>query len=85
MPNIMRLGGGGGDKSSTLPPPVTSLLATGGNQEMTVSFESVAEEYEQYLSDKAAYIVVVKKGSVPESPNDGDLIFKLDKTGAVIG
>lgn len=74
--------GGGGDSTSTLPPPITSLYAKGGNQEMTVSFESVPEEYVQYLSNKAAYVVVVKKGSVPENPRDGDIIIKLDKTGA---
>lgn len=79
-----KIGGGGGDKNSTLPPPVTSLLAEGGNAEITVSFEAVPEDYNEYLSDKAAYIIVVKKGSIPESPTDGDVIVKLDKTGAVI-
>ena len=72
------------DKSSTLPPPVTGLTATGGNQEMTVSFNLLADTYSEYLNDKAAYIIVVKKGSVPESPTDGDVIVKLDKTGAVV-
>lgn len=75
---------GGGDKSSTLPPPVTSLLAEGGNQEITVSFEAVPSEYDEYLNSKAAYIVVVKKGSMPTGPNDGEIILKLDKTGAEV-
>ena len=84
MPMFSMAGGGGGDKISTLPPPISNLTAEGGNKEMTVSFEGVGKEYEQYLSDKAAYIVVVKKGSIPQSPKDGEIIVKLDKTGAVI-
>ena len=75
---------GGGDTMSTLPPPVTALLAEGGDKQLVVSFESVPEEYAEYLSDKAAYIIVVKKGSVPENPKDGEIIIKLDKAGAVI-
>ena len=75
-------GGGGGDKNSTLPPPVSNLTATGGNAEMTVSFNLLDSEYNKYLSDKAAYIVVVKKGSMPEKPTDGEIIIKLDKAGA---
>lgn len=74
--------GGGGDNTSTLPPPISSLTLEGGNAQATVSFELLADEYTPYLSNKAAYIVVVKKGSVPESPSDGDVIIKLDKTGA---
>lgn len=70
------------DASSTLPPPTGFVAATGGNQMVTVSFEAVASEYEQYLGD-TAYIVVLKEGSVPESPTDGTVI-KMDKTGAVI-
>ena len=77
-------GGGSGDKNSTLPPPVTSLYAEGGDAEMTVSFETVSAEYNQYLSDNVAYIIVVKKGSAPTSPTDGEVIVKLDKSGAVI-
>lgn len=77
------LGGGGGDKYSTLPPPVGSVVATGTDQSIEVSFEPVPSDYEQYLGD-TAYIVVLKEGSVPESPTDGTVI-KLDKTGAVIG
>lgn len=79
---IMRRGGG--DKNSTLPPPITSLLAVGGDQQITVSFEEVPFGYSPYLSDKAAYIIVVKNGSIPTSPTDGDVIVKLDKTGAVV-
>lgn len=77
------LGGGGGDKFSTLPPPVGAVVATGADQSIEVSFEAVPTEYEQYLGD-AAYIVVLKEGSVPESPSDGTVI-KLDKNGQVIG
>lgn len=77
------LGGGGGDRSSTLPPPVTGLTATGGNKTIEVSFETVPVEYEQYLGS-TAYIVVVKKGGVPESPTDGEFITKLDKNGGMI-
>ena len=76
-------GGGGGDKYSTLPPPVGAVMATGADQAIEVSFEAVPEEYEQYLGE-VAYIVVLKEGSVPESPKDGRVI-KLDKNGAVIG
>lgn len=75
---------GGGDKSSSLPPPVTSLLAEGGDQQITVSFEEVPSEYDKFLSENAAYIVVVKKGSIPSGPTDGDVIVKLDKTGAEV-
>lgn len=77
------LGGGGGDKFSTLPPPVGAVMATGEDQAIEVSFETVPEEYEQYLGE-VAYIVVLKEGSVPENPKDGRVI-KLDKTGAMIG
>ena len=76
-------GGGGADKYSTLPPPVGAVMATGADQAIEVSFEAVPEEYEQYLGE-VAYIVVLKEGSVPESPKDGRII-KLDKNGAVIG
>lgn len=71
-----------GDTASTLPPPISGLNATGGNQTATISFESVASEYERYLGDPA-YIVVLKMGSIPESPTDG-VVVKLDKNGAVI-
>lgn len=80
---IGNLGVVGGDKLSTLPPPVTSVVATGADQTIEISFESVPEEYEQYLGD-VAYIVVLKQGGIPESPKDGAVI-KLDKNGAVIG
>lgn len=83
MATILRVGGGGVDKYSTLPPPVGSVAATGADQSITVSFEAVPSEYEQYLGD-VAYIVVLKQGSVPENPGDGTVI-KLDKNGAVIG
>lgn len=72
-----------GDAYSTLPPPVGSVVATGADRMVEVSFETVPTEYEQYLGD-VAYIVVLKAGSVPESPTDGTVI-KMDKTGAVIG
>lgn len=74
--------GGGGSKTSTLPPPVGAVTATGGNRMVTVSFEAVAEEFEQYLGDPA-YIVVLKHRSVPENPQDGTVV-KLGKDGAVI-
>lgn len=74
--------GGGGDKYSTLPPPVTSLTAEGGNAEVTVSFETLAAEFDQYLGDPA-YILVLKKGSIPQSPTDG-IVAKFDKTGKEI-
>ena len=71
-----------GDVSSTLPPPVTSVSAAGGDQSVTVSFEPVAADYEQYLGTPA-YRIVLKAGSMPQSPDDGTIIH-LDKTGAVI-
>lgn len=76
------LGGGNGNKSSTLPPPVTGVSAVGTDRTVTVSFEPVAAEYTQYLGDPA-YIVVIKAGSVPESPTDGASV-KLDAKGAVV-
>ena len=83
MATIIRTGGGGGDKHSTLPPPVGSVVAEGADRYIKVSFEAVGTEYEQYLGD-TAYMVVLKQGSVPESPTDGTVI-RLDKNGAVIG
>ena len=78
-----KIGGGSGDKYSTLPPPVSSLTAEGGNAEITVSFESLAEDYEPYLGDDVAYIMVVKEGGVPESPTDG-IVVKFNKAGEVV-
>lgn len=75
--------GSSADKFSTLPPPVTNLTAEAGNATVTVSFDSVPADYEQYLSDEAAYIVVLKQGSVPTSPTDG-IVVKLSKEGEVI-
>lgn len=72
-----------GDAYSTLPPPVGSVVATGGDRTVEVSFETVDAAYEQYLGSPA-YIIVLKAGSVPESPTDGTVI-KMDKTGTVIG
>lgn len=77
------LGGGGKNKYSTLPPPVVGLTAVGTDQTVTVTFEPVSAEYQQYLGDPA-YIVVLKEGSVPESPTDG-MVVKLDSLGAVVG
>ena len=74
--------GGGGSKYSTLPPPVTNLKAKSADMAAEVSFDGVAAEYEEYLG-KAAYIVVLKEGGVPEHPKDGKVI-KLDKSGAVV-
>ena len=71
------------DFNSTLPPPVGSVTATGSDQSITVSFEAVPTEYEQYLGD-TAYIIVLKQGGVPESPDDG-IVIKLNKAGVVIG
>lgn len=75
-------GAGGGDKNSTLPPPVSALKAKGANQSITVTFNGVPTEYEEFLGD-TAYIVVLKEGSVPENPKDG-VAINLDKSGAVI-
>lgn len=78
-----KLGGGSADVTSTLPPPVESITAEGGDGEVTVSFPLLAEEYNDLLGDDPAYILVLKQGSVPESPSDGTVV-KFDKTGAVI-
>ena len=75
--------GGGSDKYSTLPPPVTELNATGGNKTLELTFKAVGPEYDEYLGD-VAYIVVVKKGSIPQSPADGEFIAKLNKNGEEI-
>lgn len=80
---ILFTGGDSGDKYSTLPPPVANLTAEAGNATVTVSFDSVPADYEQYLSDEAAYIVVLKQGSVPTSPTDG-IVIKLDKDGNIL-
>lgn len=77
-----KLGGGGGDKYSTLPPPITMLTAEGDNQQITVSFAGVEAEYEQYLGD-TAYIIVLKEGSIPESPKDGTFV-RLSKDGVEV-
>lgn len=82
MPNIIRIGGGGGNKHSTLPPPVSSLLLEWGNTELTVSFAALSEDYYNYLHDEA-YHVVLKEGSIPQSPTDGTVII-LNKNGEVI-
>lgn len=71
-----------GDAGSTLPPPVTNVSAVGGDQAVTVSFAPVSAEYEQYLG-VPAYRIVLKEGSMPQSPEDGTIIH-LYKTGAVI-
>ena len=71
------------DRFSTLPPPVTSLSVSASDQSVSVSFEPVGVEFEPYLGDPA-YIVVLKEGSMPQSPNDGT-VMKLDKTGKVVG
>lgn len=71
-----------GDVSSTLPPPVTEAAAAGGDGTVTVSFEAVSAEYEQYLGEPA-YRIVLKEGSMPQSPEDGTIVH-LDKNGAVI-
>lgn len=82
MPNIIRIGGGGGNKHSTLPPPVSSLLAEYDNHEITVSFAALSEDYYPYLHDEA-YTIVLKEGSIPQSPKDGTVV-KIDKNGEVI-
>lgn len=71
-----------GDVSSTLPPPVTGVAAAGGDGMVTVTFEAVSAEYEQYLGTPA-YRIVLKEGSMPQSPEDGTIIH-LDKAGAVV-
>jgi len=81
--SLLLSGGGSSDKFSTLPPPVTNLTAEAGDASVTVSFEPVPSDYEQYLSEEEAYIVVLKEGSVPTSPTDGTVI-KLDKDGNVL-
>jgi len=71
------------DNFSTLPPPVANLTAEAGDATVTLSFEAVPDEYQQYLSDETAYIVVLKQGSIPESPTDG-YVVKLNKDGLVV-
>ena len=44
---------------------------------------SLAEDYEPYLGDDVAYIMVVKEGGVPESPTDG-IVVKFNKAGEVV-
>lgn len=92
MAKAIKMGGGGyQDKSSTLPPPITNLTLNvpdtidgvpNTEGKILVSFDLIDDKYEQYLGDPA-YIVVVKEGSVPQSPYDGTVI-KLNKQGAVI-
>ena len=71
------------DTSSTLPPPVEYITAEGGNAEITVTFPLLAEDYNDVLGDNPAYILVVKEGSIPESPTDGTVV-KFNKAGEVI-
>ena len=72
-----------GDLSSLLPPPVTDVKLTAEDQGVTVSFTPVSPEYEQYLGEPA-YLIVLKEGSAPTSPEDGAVLL-LSKTGEVIG
>lgn len=82
MPNIIRIGGGGGNKNSTLPPPVSSLLLERGNEELTMSFVALSEDYYDYMHNEA-YHVVLKEGSIPQSPTDGTVVI-FNKNGEVI-
>ena len=83
MPNIVRIGGGGsGNKASTLPPPVDTLTAKPGNEKATVTFQTLDDEYNGYLGTPA-YVLVIKEGSIPESPTDG-IAVRFNKAGEEI-
>ena len=94
MAKAMKMGGfygTGGDKYSTLPPPISNLSLSlpetiegvpNTNGKILVSFDLIDEKYMQYLGN-TAYIVVVKEGDMPQSPDDG-VSIRLDKNGAII-
>ena len=58
----------GGGVNDTLPPQVTNFAVQPGNAQVTVTFDEIPAEYQQYLKE---YVIVYKPGGIPEGVNDG--------------
>ena len=62
----------GGGINDTLPPQVTNFVAIAGDAQVTLSWDAISAEYQQYLQQ---YVIVYKQNGIPTGVNDGTKVI----------